>query len=69
MCLEAAKKAPSRYGRPQIIHTDKGKQFMGKRFTALFEDAGVKISAGERGFKDNTIMESSGGVTSGSGCA
>ncbi len=40
-----------------MIHTDRGKQFLSKRFTTLFEDAGAKISVGERGFKDNIVME------------
>jgi len=57
MCVEAAKKALARYGKPKVIHTDRGKQFVGKSFTALFEDAGVSISVGSRGFRDNLLIE------------
>jgi len=57
MCIEAAEKALSKYGPTAMIHTDRGKQFLSKRFTALFEDTGAKISVGERGFKDNIVME------------
>ena len=47
MCAAAAEKAFSKYGSPVMIHTDRGKQFLSKRFTTLFEDAGAKISVGE----------------------
>jgi len=57
MCAEAAEKALSKYGPTAMIHTDRGKQFLSKRFTTLFEDAGAKISVGERGFKNNIVME------------
>ena len=56
-CLEAAEEALRKYGAPCIIHTDRGKQFTGKRFTKLFERAGSRISTGEFGFKDNILME------------
>jgi putative transposase len=32
MCVEAARKALERYSAPRVIHTDRGKQFMGRRF-------------------------------------
>ena len=44
MCIEAARKALARYDKPKMIHTDRGRQFMGKGFTVLFENAGVSIS-------------------------
>jgi len=56
-CLEAAKEALREYGVPDMIHTDRGKQFTGKRFVTLFKEAGVKISVGELGFRDNVVME------------
>ena len=40
-----------------MIHTDKGKQFTGKAFSSLFEEAGVSISVGKRGFRDNILIE------------
>jgi len=57
VCLEAAQKALARYGAPEMIHTDRGGQFVGKRFTALFKKAKVKMSVRERGFRDNLVME------------
>ena len=57
MCLEAAREALKRYGAPKVIHTDRGKQFMGKRFRKLFVEAGSRVSVGERGFRDNIVIE------------
>ena len=57
MCVEAARKALFGYGAPSVIHTDRGKQFAGRRFTTLFEEAGARVSAGEKGFGDNIVME------------
>jgi len=56
-CLEAVKEALREYGVPEVIHTDRGRQFTGKRFMNLFKEAGSKISVGELGFKDNIVME------------
>ena len=50
VCAKAAEKALAKHGSPVMIHTDKGKQF-------LLSNAGAKISVGERGFKDNIVME------------
>ncbi len=55
--MEAAKEALKRYGVPDVIHTDRGKQFTGKKFVTLFKEAGVRISVGEPGFRDNVVME------------
>jgi len=57
MCLEAAKEAIKRYGVPEIIHTDKGRQFMSDEFIRLFKEQGVKISVGDMGFRDNIYIE------------
>ena len=46
MCLEAAREALKRYGAPKVIHTDRGKQFVGKRFRKLFVEAGSRVSVG-----------------------
>lgn len=56
-CLEAASETIRRYDSPVIIHTDRGKQFMGDDFTSVFKENGTKISVGERGFKDNIVLE------------
>ena len=37
--------------------TDRGSQFMGREFRWVLESAGIKASAGERGYKDNIYME------------
>jgi len=56
-CIEAAKKAIKKYGAPKIIHTDRGKQFLGRRFRSLFEQEETLISIGYMGFKDNINIE------------
>ncbi len=56
-CLEAAKEAVRRYGAPDLVHTDKGKQFVGKEFSGFFEELGAKLSVSESGFKGNIVIE------------
>jgi len=51
MCVEALELAIKKYGVPEIMHTDRGRQFMGRRFQGILEEAGVRISVGERGYK------------------
>ena len=46
-----------RYGAPEVIHTDRGRQFVGRRFSTLFREAGNKLSTGDRGFKDNIVIQ------------
>ena len=46
LCLEAARKALARYSAPDVIHTDRGRQFVGRRFSTLFKEAGSKLSTG-----------------------
>lgn len=57
MCVEALELAMKSYGVPEIMHTDRGRQFMGRRFQRILENAGVKISVGEKGYKDNILIE------------
>ena len=57
MCVEALELAIKKYGVPEIMHTDRGKQFMGRRFQGILEEAGVRISVGEGGYKDNILIE------------
>ena len=52
-CVEAAREAVEKYGSPEIVHTDKGKQFVGKEFTEFFRSLGTKLSVSEEGFKGN----------------
>ncbi len=43
-CVEAAREAVERYGAPKVIHTDRGKQFVGSEFTEFLKDFGIKLS-------------------------
>jgi len=56
-CIEAAKEAVTKYGAPEIVHTDKGKQFVGKEFTEFFKHSGTKLSVSEEGFRGNILIE------------
>ena len=56
-CVEAAREAICKYGTPEIIHTDKGKQFVGGEFTKLLKDLGIKLSVSEGGFRGNILIE------------
>ena len=57
MCVEALESAIKKHGMPEIMHTDRGRQFMGRRYRKILEESGVKISVGERGYKDNILIE------------
>ncbi len=57
MCVSALERGIKEYGAPEIMHTDRGSQFMGRSFRKVLESAGIKASAGERGYKDNIYME------------
>ena len=46
-----------RHGIPEIVHTDRGKQFVGKEFTDLLKNMKIKLSVSERGFKGNRLIE------------
>lgn len=39
------------------MHTDKGKQFVGKEFTESFKGLRTKLSVAEEGFKGNILIE------------
>ena len=56
-CIEAARKAICKHGAPEVIHTDKGKQFVGNEFTSLLKDFGIKLSVSEEGFRGNILIE------------
>ncbi len=49
------------YGYPEIIHLDRGEQFLSKDFLDVFNDKEEKItcrfSFGERGYIDNIYIE------------
>ncbi|MCD6370623.1 MAG: integrase core domain-containing protein [Thermoplasmata archaeon] len=42
---------------PEVVHTDRGRQYMGRRFRRMLEEAVIKMSVGERGYRDNMLME------------
>ena len=60
-CVEAAEEAVRKYGYPEIIHADRGKQFLSREFLKVFMDEGgnfiSKLSFGDIGFKDNIYIE------------
>lgn len=43
-CVEALKEALARYGKPEIMNSDQGRQFTCFQRTNALKDAGVKIS-------------------------
>lgn len=57
-CLDAAREAISRYGRPEIFSTDQGSPFTSHEFTPLLKDHGIRISMGGKGcWRDNVFVE------------
>ncbi len=56
-CVEAAREAICKHGSPEVIHTDKGKQFVGSEFLKLLKDFGIKLIVSEEGFKGNILIE------------
>jgi putative transposase len=57
-CIEALEEALARFGRPEIFNTDQGSQFTSPRFTAVLQQAGVRISMDGRGrWVDNVFIE------------
>ena len=60
-CVEAAEEAVRKYGYPEIIHSDRGKQFLSRDFFRVFKDKDgneiSKLSFGKKGFKDNIYIE------------
>ena len=50
--------ALTRYGRPEIFHTDQGAQFTSAAFTGLLVEHGIRISRDGRGcWRDNVFVE------------
>jgi|GEM_PF-6178415 len=57
-CVEVATRALSRYGKTQSDTHGQGETVCRQGgISTLFEDAGVSISMGERGFRDNILIE------------
>ena len=57
LCFSAIDEAVRRYGVPKVVHTDRGSQFTSRRFLVYLEGLGVRSSFGERGFRDNILVE------------
>lgn len=60
-CVETAEETVRKYGYPEIMHSDKGKQFISRDFFRVFRDKEgnniSKLSFGKRGCKDNIYIE------------
>ena len=57
-CIEALRGAMDRFGVPEIFDTDQGSQFTSPRFTAVLQNAGVRVSMDGRGrWLDNVFIE------------
>jgi len=60
-CVEAAREAVRKYGHPEIIHADRGKQFLSRDFLNVFRDNGgreiSRPSFGKKGYRDNIYVE------------
>lgn len=57
-CIEAVEEALSRYGKPEIFHTDQGSQFTSLDFVKLLKDAEIGISMDGKGaWRDNVFVE------------
>ena len=57
-CLEAAEAAVELYGKPDILNTDQGSQFMSHGFTGFLKDHGIGLSLDGRGaWHDNILVE------------
>ena len=55
---EVIKQALAKYGKPQIVNTDKGSQFTATEFTEVVLSAGCKLSMDGRGaWRDNVFVE------------
>jgi len=57
-CVEALEEAIARYGKPEIMNTDKGNQYTGAGWITTLTNADIKISMDGRGrYLDNIFIE------------
>jgi putative transposase len=57
-CVRALEEALARFGRPEIFNSDQGSQFTSTAFTAVLQQAEVRISMDGRGrWLDNVFIE------------
>jgi putative transposase len=55
-CLEALEEALART-LPQVLHSDKGRQYTSQKYIGCLAGAGVGISMSQRGCWDNILVE------------
>ena len=56
-CVDALREAIQGHGIPEVVHIDRGKQFVGKEFAELLKEKDIKLSVSENGFKENPLIE------------
>jgi putative transposase len=57
-CVEALEEAITKYGRPEIFHTDPGSQFTSAEFTGVLKANDIRISMDGKGrWIDNVFVE------------
>jgi len=57
-CVEALDEAIAKYGKPEIMNTDQGSQYMGADWIKMLTKADIKISMDGRGrYLDNIFIE------------
>lgn len=57
-CIEALQDAMRRHGKPEIMNTDQGSQFMSIDFIKTLKDADIQISMDGKGaWRDNVFVE------------
>ena len=56
--LDALEEANAKYGKPEIMNTDKGSQFISLAFTQFLKDKDIWISMdGNAAWQDNVFVE------------
>jgi putative transposase len=57
-CLEAVEEALQRYGTPEIMNTDQGRQFTSQAFLGLMKKHDIRVSMDGKGaWRDNVFVE------------
>jgi putative transposase len=56
-CIEALEEAISKYGKPEIMNTDQGRQYTGSGWITTLAEVKIKISMDGRGrYLDNILI-------------
>jgi len=57
-CVEAVQEAIIKYGKPEIVNTDQGNQFISLEFTEMLKGHDIQISTDGKGcWRDNVVIE------------